>query len=338
MSLARANSVKSYLQQKGVSVEIITEAGGLPKSNNKSYKSRRAEIYSVIQAEASPVASPSPTPTDAATPTPTPSPSPSVTPANCEPLVTETSSGNWLLTDQCGAITMRWFDNNGQNFFEFTASNATTLNIDGADIASITVPSGVTFKGDTTTFSNFNKTITGNVELLETQGATSADYLDALGGLQYYATGSVTFNSNFSFTEPINDLCYALLGGTNGAWKQSGVIGYTGNIVFNESVGTSPASATDQSICIDRLLATTTGRVTTKGLQTNSLYNFYEYDKIDLTGKINIIVSISNDPLVATTIKYSNSGDSDSTPDFTTSLFGVTGIDRVGDVFTLNPQ
>lgn len=333
ISMLRAASVTSYMKSKGVTVEILNESGGLPETGAKTSKARKATVFAVSKSNSSnssEVAS-----------SPSPNPSNSASPQSCQPLVTVTNAqaGTWRLSDQCGAILMTSTrDLNNSNIFEFTATNATPFTLTGSQISSLTVPNGVTFKGSTTTLSLLNFNITGNVEMLESPGTNSSTYLDVLGNVQYLTSGSITFNSNFAFTEPVNDLCYALLGGTNGAWKEVGVLGYTGNLEFSGDVSTSPASAADQSNCIDKLLATTSGRVTTKGLQTNLFRNFYEYDKIDLTGKLNIIVTVSNDPLVATTIKYSNPGDSDSTPDYTTSLLGVTGVDRVGDVFTLNPQ
>lgn len=143
ISSARANSVKAYLQQKGVTVAIVTESGGLPKTNNKSYKSRRAEIYSVTRALASP------TPTDSATPTPTPTPTQSTPASGCRSKVSVVQSMEVLVSDQCTDVTATVLDDDGTFYLVFSDPSSTTVNQQikiPFEMSKLTLPAGIKFK------------------------------------------------------------------------------------------------------------------------------------------------------------------------------------------------
>lgn len=68
VSLARANAVQTYMQSKGVTVEFVTQSGGLPEKNGKNYKARRAEIYAQFNSSTATATS-----TTSSNPTPAPS-------------------------------------------------------------------------------------------------------------------------------------------------------------------------------------------------------------------------------------------------------------------------
>ena len=148
ISLARANSVKAYLQQKGIAVEIVTESGGLPKTNNKSYKSRKAEIYSVTQAVASS------TPTDSATPTPTPTPTRTTAASGCGSKVSVVQPMEVLVSDKCTDVTASVLDDDGTFYLVFSDPSSTKVDQQikiPNEMSKLTLPAGIRFKLNLTT-------------------------------------------------------------------------------------------------------------------------------------------------------------------------------------------